>query len=104
MRTADDGTGEVSSGRSTTASVTDGISCEVKSEGKPDEKLEEAIVLLTSETTQLAVREGPLLQQGQAGRYVTVHDLWANHTINTSQERERRLGLSAKRSKAASLA
>jgi hypothetical protein len=39
----------------------------------PDEKSEEAIVLLTGETTQLVVREGPLLQPCQAGKYVTVH-------------------------------
>jgi hypothetical protein len=33
----------------------------VKSRGKPGEKSEEAIVLMTIETTQLGEREGPLL-------------------------------------------
>ena len=58
MSTADDGTGEVSSGRSSTADVTDGISCEAKSEGKPDEKSEAVIVPVTIETTQLDVGKG----------------------------------------------
>jgi hypothetical protein len=40
----------------------------VKSRGKPDEKSEEAIVLMTIETTELGEREGPLLQPGLAGR------------------------------------
>jgi len=40
----------------------------VKSRGKPDEKSEEAIVLMTMETTQLDEREKPLLQPGSAGR------------------------------------
>jgi hypothetical protein len=34
----------------------------VKSRGKPSEKSEEAIVLMTIETTQLGERERPLLQ------------------------------------------
>jgi hypothetical protein len=34
----------------------------VKSERKPDEKSEEAIVLMMGETTELARREGSLLQ------------------------------------------
>jgi len=40
----------------------------VKFREKPDEKSEEAIVLVTIETTQLGEREGPLLQPGLAGR------------------------------------
>jgi len=36
----------------------------VKSRGKPGEKSEEAIVLMTIETAQLDEREGPLLQLG----------------------------------------
>ena len=60
--TVDDGTGEVSSGRWATATVTAGLSRNAKSRGKPGEKSEEAIVPLTIETTQLGVREGPLLQ------------------------------------------
>jgi len=62
-----DGTGEVSPGR--------WASCrnrwykrEAKSRGKPGEKSEEAIVLMTTETTQLGEREGPLLQPCRAGR------------------------------------
>jgi hypothetical protein len=47
----------------------------VKSEGKPGEKSEEAIVLMRGETTQLAEREGPLLQPSRVRRYVTVHAL-----------------------------
>jgi hypothetical protein len=39
----------------------------------PGEQSEEAIVLMTGETTQLTVREGPLLQPSSAGRYVMVH-------------------------------
>lgn len=35
---------------------------EVKSKGMPEEKSEEAILLMISKTTQLAEREGPLLQ------------------------------------------
>jgi hypothetical protein len=34
----------------------------VKSRRKPDRKSEEAIVLMTIETTELDEREGPLLQ------------------------------------------
>jgi hypothetical protein len=33
---------------------------------KPDEKSEEAIVLMTIETTELDEREGPLLQPSEA--------------------------------------
>jgi hypothetical protein len=40
----------------------------VKSRGKLGEKSEEAIVLMTNETTQLGEREGPLLQPGLARR------------------------------------
>jgi hypothetical protein len=40
----------------------------VKSREKPDEKSEEAIVLMTIETTELDEREGPLLQPGLARR------------------------------------
>jgi hypothetical protein len=40
----------------------------VKSREKPDEKSEEAIVLMTIETTELDEREGPLLQRGLARR------------------------------------
>jgi len=38
----------------------------VKSREKPDEKSEEAIVLMTMETTKLDEREGPLLQPSSA--------------------------------------
>jgi hypothetical protein len=38
----------------------------VKSREKPDEKSEEAIVLVTIETAKLDEREGPLLQPGLA--------------------------------------
>jgi hypothetical protein len=40
----------------------------VKSRRKPDEKSEEAILLMTIETTKLGEREGPLLQPSLAGR------------------------------------
>ena len=59
--TGDDETGEVSSGRLSTATVTMGISRKTKSQRTPGEKSEEAIVPLTIETTELDVREGSLL-------------------------------------------
>jgi hypothetical protein len=40
----------------------------VKSRRKPDEKSEEAIVLMTDKTTELVEREGSLLQPSQAAR------------------------------------
>jgi len=40
----------------------------VKSREELDEKSEEAILLMTIETTQLGEREGPLLQPCLAGR------------------------------------
>jgi hypothetical protein len=40
----------------------------VKSRRKPDEKSEEAIVLMTLETAELEEREGPLLQPSPARR------------------------------------
>ena len=51
-----------------TNTVTAGISRRAKSRGKPGEKSEEAIVLRTTETTQIGKREGPLLQPCRAGR------------------------------------
>ena len=66
--TVDDETGEVSSGRLPTAIVTKSISRKTKSQRKPGEKSEEAIVPLTIETTELDVREGSLLQPGPAVR------------------------------------
>ena len=64
--TADDGTGEVSSGRWHRTIETKGISCKAKSPRMPDEKSEEAIVPLMGKTTELARREGSLLQPGSA--------------------------------------
>ena len=63
-----DETGEVSSGRLSTATVTIGISRKTKSRRTPDEKSEEAILLMTGETTKLVEREGPLLQPSLAKR------------------------------------
>jgi len=45
-----------------TSTVTNGISRKVKSRRKPGEKSDEAILLMTIETTELDEREGPLLQ------------------------------------------
>jgi hypothetical protein len=63
---AGDGTGEVSSGRRYRTSVTAGISRKAKSCGIPDEKSEEAIVLMMGETTKLTWRKGSLLQPSSA--------------------------------------
>jgi len=64
--TADDGTGDVSSGRWHRTTETKGISCEVKSSRMPDEKSEEAIVPQIDRTTKPVRREGSLLQPGSA--------------------------------------
>ena len=63
---AGDETGGVSFGRWNRTTVTAGISEEAKSSRTPDEKSEEAIVLMIIETTELDEREGPLLQPSLA--------------------------------------
>jgi RNA-directed DNA polymerase len=72
----------------------------VKSEATHGEKSEGGIVLATRETTQLAGREGPLLQQCPAGSEVTVHALAGQqHPLDKSRALQRGLYLAAKRSR-----
>jgi hypothetical protein len=66
----------------------------------PDEKSEEAIVLMSSETTELARREGPLLQPSTARKEVSVHaPSGPTPPIDKTHEFQRKLYLAAKRNR-----